>query len=350
MDTEINQNIIFAHVAGLTEQSKIDLYLILKKSILVDYLEIIDVDLITNKIIEDNNMEILFGKYEYYTERSKDKNLSQIENKTSTTKARNIEQKMFQYWKVKMEYYINKIVVKSKRKILLIGYLSFFKNHRININLPINTKFFNKLEYIDHAKSIIKYNLENAKEDIINGIFDLDYLNIDFLTKKRIQLQSIYTKINYNVLHLPTIINILELIIQIKNPDVLYYASFTKYDKKIPILNQSIYTYTEEWLALSSILSSENNLNKLDDQHGNVEKGLGKNGNLYLKLTKDQIKKFNNKGYLYEIILTDIFLPCPTKNNIYKYFTNKPIKINRVLDINNIFNQIKDFKIDILYY
>lgn len=350
MDTEINQNIIFAHIAGLTEQSKLDLFLLLKKSILIEHLELIDVDLITNKIIEDTNMEILFGKYEYYSERSKDKTLSQIENKTSITKAKSIEQKMFQYWKVKMEYYINKLVVKSKRKIILIGYLSFFKNHRININLPINTKFFTKVEYNEHAKSIIKYNLENAKEDIINGNFDLDYLNIDFLTKKRIQLQSIYTKINYNVLNLSTIINILELMIQIEIPTVLYYASFTKYDKKIPILNQTIYTYTEEWLALCSILSSENNINKLEDTQINVEKGLNKNGNFYLKLSKDQVKKFNNKGYLYEIILTDIFLPCPTKNNIYKYFTNKPIKINRVLNINNIFNQIKNFKIDILYY
>jgi hypothetical protein len=295
-------------------------------------------------------MEILFAKFEYHSLRSKDKNLSQIENKTSTTKAKNIERKMFQYWKVKMEYHINKLVVKSKRKILLIGYLSFFKNHRININLNINTKFFTKVEYIEHAKSIIKYNLENSKEEIINGDFDLDYLNQDFLTKKRIQLQTIYTKINYYIFNLSTIINILELMIQIKIPDVLYYASFTKYDKKIPILNQTIYTYTEEWLALSSILASENNLNKLEDNQSNVEKGLNKNGKFYLKLSKDQIKKFNNKGYLYEILMTDIFLPCPTKNNIYKYLTIKPIKINRILDINNILGQIKEFKIDILSY
>ena len=90
MDTELNQNIIFAHIAGLTEQSKLDLYLILKKSILVDHLEIIDIDLITSKIIEYTNMEILFEKFEYNSVRSKDKTLSQNENKLSTTKAKNI--------------------------------------------------------------------------------------------------------------------------------------------------------------------------------------------------------------------------------------------------------------------
>jgi len=255
---------------------------------------------------------------------------------------------MFQYWKVKMEYFINKITSGSRRKILLIGYLSFFKNHRININLDIIPKFFIKVEYNQHAKSIIKYNLENSKEDIINGDFDLDYLNIDFLIKKRIQLQNIYSKINYIQLSLTSIINILELKYQIQIPDILYYASFIKYDKKIPILNNIVYTYTEEWLALSSILISDNNLNKINDTSTNVEKGINKNGSIYLKLSKDQIKKFNNIGYLYEITNTESFLPSPTKNNIYKYLTIKPIKINRVLQINNIFDQIKQLKINIL--
>jgi len=247
MDTEINQNIIFAHIAGLTVKSKEDLYIIFNKSYLKKYIDIIDIDTITNKIIEDQNMEILFSKFEYHLTRSKDKNLSQTETKLSLTKAKNIEKKMFQYWKVKMEYYINKITSNSHKKILLIGYISFFKNHRININLDIIPKFFIKVEYNQHAKSIIKYNLEISKEDIINGDFDLNYLDIDFLVKKRIQLQNIYSKINYMQYSLTSIINILELKYQIQIPDILYYASFIKYDKKIPILQNMIYTYTEEW-------------------------------------------------------------------------------------------------------
>ena len=348
MDTEINQNIIFAHIAGLTVKSKEDLYIIFKKSFLKNHIDIIDVDNITNKIIEDKNMEILFSKFEYYSTRSKDKNLSHTETKLSLTKSKNLEKKMFQYWKVKMEYSINKLASRSNKKILLIGYLSFFKNHRININLDIVPKFFTKVEYNQHAKTIIKYNLENCTEDIINGDFDLNYLDIDFLIKKRIQLQNIYLKINYIQFSLTSIINILELKYQIQTPSILYYSSFIKYDKKIPVLQNMIYAYSEEWLALSSILISENNLNKIDNNLTNVEKGMNKDGSIYLKLSKNQIKKFNNIGYLYEIVNTDNFLPFPTKNNIYKYMTIKPIKINRVLQIDNIFNQIKQLKINIL--
>jgi len=348
MNTKYNKNIIFAHIAGLTVQSKNELNLLFNKSLLINYFDIIDVDLFTNKIIEDTNMEILFNKYEYHLNRSKDKNLSQTETKLSQVKTKTLEKKMFQYWKVKIEYFINKLTQHKNKKIILIGYLSFFKNHRININLDIIPKFFVKVDSEQHAKTIIKYNLENSKEDIINGDFDLDYLNIEFLIKKRIQLQNIYSKINYMQFNLISIINILELKHQIQPPNTLYYASFTKYDKKIPILQNIIYTYTEEWLSLSSILSSDNNLNKIDDTSINVEKGIKKNGDIYLKLSKEQIRKLNNIGYLYEIINTDYFLPFPTKNNIYKYFTIKPIQINRVLQIDNIFNQIKQLNITII--
>ena len=344
MLSEINHNNLFAHVAGLTEQSKQDFIKILNKSSIINIIEIVDIDLLTNKIIEDTNMEILFTKYEYYFSRIKDKNLSQIENKLSLQKSKIVEKNMFQYWKAKLEYNIKNITKKSKKKILLIGYISFFKNHKININLDINTKFFVKVDYINHSKSIIKYNLEHSKEDIINGDFDLNYLDSDFLTKKRILLQNTYSKINYIVININSIINILELYHQIDIPNVLYFASFIKYDKKIPILSDIIITYSEEWLALSSILYSQN------DNSNNIEKGIDKSGKLYLKLSQEQIKKYDCVGYLYEITNTNDFLPFPTKNNVYKYFYNKSIKINRVLTIKNILNQIKDFNINIVVY
>ena len=347
MDTEINQNTIIAHIAGLTDHTKEELYRIYKKSQLSSFVDIIDVDLITTKIVEDNNMGTLFAKFEYYTERSKDHSLSQMENKSALAKAKQLEKKMFQYWKAKMEYYINKIVSNTNKKILLIGYLSFFKNHRIYLNLDISTKFFLKVDYVEHAKAIIKYNLENSKNEIIEGNFDLNFLDINFLVKKRIQLQSIYTKINYIIMSLNNIIRTIELNIQTSIPDVLYFASFVKYEKKIPILNNTIQTYQQEWLALSSILVSESsNSNSNTDCLNGVEKGV-KDGKAYLKMSKDQIKKMSKMGYIYEITNTEYFLPFPSKHNVYKYFTVKPIKINRALELHNVVEQIKKLNINI---
>ena len=148
MNTEINISKIIAHISGFTENSKKYFFELFKKSNLYNNINIVDVDLITNNIITDKNMEILYSKFEYYSNSSKN-------NKLFLEKSKELEKKMFLYWKVKMEYYINKIINNSNKKILLVGYLSYFKNHKINLNLPINTKFFIKVNHIEHAKSII---------------------------------------------------------------------------------------------------------------------------------------------------------------------------------------------------
>lgn len=348
MDTEINHNCIIGHIAGLIEHHKIEFHNIFNKSQLSKIADIIDVDIITTKIIEEKNMETLFAKFEYYSERSKNQNLTQLENKTASVKAKQLEKKMFQYWKVRMEYYINKISSTNKKKIILIGYLSFFKNHRIYLNLNIITKFFLKVDFSEHAKTIIKHNLENSKNDIINGIFDMDYLNTDFLIKKRVLLQSIYSKISYIIMSMTSIINTLELYYQTTIPDVLFYASFVKYDKKIPNMTNIIQSYPQEWMALSSILSSDKQFDDSNKTIFNIEKGIHKKNKPYIKLPKEQSKLLNKSGYIYEILLTNSFLPFPTKNNVYKYFTVKPIKINRILLIDNILSQLKKLNIDII--
>ena len=339
METEINQNTIIGHIAGLTDTTKDELYNYFKKSCLNKQIEIVDVDLITTKIIEDNNMELLFSKFEFYSDKSKNINFSQLENKNALNKAKQLEKKMFQYWKVRMEYYINKISSSSSKKILLIGYLSFFKNHKIYINLNIVTKFFIKVDYNEHAKSIIHHNLKYFHNDIVDSSFDLNYLDANFLIKKRMVLQNIYSKINYIIMSLNNIVSTIELYCQISIPETLFYASFTKYDKKIPVLDNIIHTYTQEWLSLTSILNS------LDNQN-NIEKGIN-NNKPYINISKEQSLLLNKKGFLYEIKNTESFLPFPTKHNIYKYFTVKPIKINRMLEIDNILNQFKQLNINI---
>jgi hypothetical protein len=339
MNTEINISKIIAHISGFTENSKKYFLELFKKSSLYNNINIVDVDLITNNIITDKNMEILYSKFEYYSNSSKN-------NKLFLEKSKELEKKMFLYWKVKMEYYINKIINNSNKKILLVGYLSYFKNHKINLNLPINTKFFIKVNHIEHAKSIIEYNLDNSRNDIINGLFDLNFLDINFLIKKRTLLQHIYNKLNYINLNLISIINIIELNSQTEIPNILYYSTFNKYDKKIPILSEPIYLYNNEWLALTNILNTSH-INNINVDNNDIIKGI-KNNKPYIIITKNQLTRLSKSGYIYEIIDTSNVLPYPSKNNIYKYLTMKSIKINRTIAIKNIINQIKDLNISII--
>jgi len=331
MNTEIIYKNIIGHISGLTESYREELKSLLKKTSFMKNIDIIDVDIITEKILQDNNMNLLFSKYEFYLEKSKDINISQLESKNILNKSKIIEQKMIKYWKAKMEYYLNKLIITCKKDILLIGYLSYFKNHKIYLNLNITAKFFIKVDFDLNAKTIIKYNLEKHSNDIINGEFDLNYLNLDFLIKKRIQLQNIYSKINYVVMSLHSIINTLQLLYYNNRPTQLFYSSCSKYIKKIPIMSNAITSYTFEWLSLVSILSETLAIP--------IQKGISDNKS-YINIPKFAKNNLNISCYIYEIINTEDFLPFPTKEN-YKYFTVKPVKISRMIYIENILDKLK---------
>jgi uncharacterized ubiquitin-like protein YukD len=117
-------------------------------------------------------------------------------------------------------------------------------------------------------------------------------------------------------------------------------------------INQT-YAYDKEWLALTSVLATSDNLNKSNENTTSttIEKGI-KNEKTYIKISNEQAKLLSSekKAYIYEITQTDIFLPYPTKKTIYKYFTVRPIKINRVLEIPNVLEQIKKLKIKVEIY
>jgi hypothetical protein len=357
MDTEINTQIIIGHIAGLSEINKDNFINMIKNSVLGGKVNIIDLDKITNKITNDEQMGLLYNKYNELSNELSNDNKKVMEIKIINSKMKEIEKKMNMYWKSKMEYNLMKQIkiLSSKDKyILLVGYISFFKNHRIYLNLNLNMKFFIKVDSKQHTKEIITYNLDNFREEISNGNFDLNYLNPLFLTKKRTLIMNIYNKLNYINLSLDTIINVLEVNIQIDIPKILYFVSDIKYDKKIPInnlisnINNFNTFYNEEWLALTSPnIHNLNSLKTINMNEFNIIKGITKKKS-YIKINNNIIKIFKNKFFLYEISNTEQFIAYPSKNNIYKYITSKPIKYNRVLEINNLYNQIIDIGIDII--
>ena len=59
MDTEINQNVIIAHIVGINDHNKDELINYIKSSNILSKILIIDVDIITKRIIEEKNMIIL---------------------------------------------------------------------------------------------------------------------------------------------------------------------------------------------------------------------------------------------------------------------------------------------------
>ena len=246
------------------------------------------------------------------------------------------------YWKNKINYYILNLInsTNPKKKIILLGYCNFFKNIRIFINIQTNIKIFlNIIPNDNFIKDIITYNLDNYRQDIINGIFNLDLLNSSYLYKKREITTNIYIKNNYDLKNWDQIIKLLSINLQsYDTPSVLYYASKINYDKKINL--KKIIAYSDDWIALVSGIGDKN---LIKGYHNDDE-----NKPFVQEITKDSLKLLNDYIFLYIFNTTTQFSPIFTKNYIYKYETNKPIPIFQKIKITNILKTLKEKGIKIV--
>ena len=176
---------VFSHIVGLNEDSRE--YLLDNLSSLE--FNIIDLDKITEDVLNDKDMNKIYDELDKNPKKSKE-----------------IERKMCNFWRENFYIKLIKLLEDSKSKVILLGMSNFFKNNRINVKIDTNLKFFVKVNLIKNAKNIIEKNLDNHKNEIIEGLFPLEYLNIDFLIKKREDLLNIYTKLDYQEKNINNII------------------------------------------------------------------------------------------------------------------------------------------------
>ena len=322
---------IFCHIVGLNYKIKDKIIDILKSK---DFnFDIIDLDSITEKIINDKNMNLMYDKYEQYFTKSKTKQGT----KDDTKKYKEIEKKMVNYWKCKFQLLLEKDVKKSKKKIVLIGLNTHFKNNRIFVKINCKLKFFIKVDLIDNAKLVIQNNLDQHRNEIIEGSFPLEYLEIDFLIKKRENLINIYKKIGYEVKSLTSIIKIINNNnnFDMVNVNDLYFASRDKQSKKINFKEDRVIAYTIPWLAALSSIDTKN-----------LKKGFKKNNGFVKQSKKGELNNLKKECYLYKI----------EKDNFYHHENGKGIKFAscenaKILEnyyIKNIYNYLVDNGISLI--
>ena len=318
---------IFAHIAGVNIESKE----LIKKSFSKKIFEIIDLDTITEKIINDKNMLYLYNRDEFYKNKLKDQNLSKLNIKQINNIIKKIDHKMNLYWKFNFDNAINNLISKIDKLIIVIGYNTYFKNHKIFVNINTNHKYIKKVNLIDHAKNVVSTNLKEYYEDIINGVFPLEYLNHQMIIKKRNNLVIQYQKMEYQLDTINNIINAIEIAYNTDIPDMLYFASKENFNKKIMLKQNKIIAYEDQWIALISALSNNN-----------ISKGYSSSGQPYVKCNPSIL---NIPIYLYFITDTKSFSPIPSKNKLYKYQSAKQITINKKVLIDNIHDKLKELKI-----
>lgn len=308
-------NNLLGHIVGLTDDTFN--VLVNKLKIVNKNIQIINLDDITYEIINSRDMKILYKK--------------KLLCKSEKNEVKLFEKKINLLWKTLIENKIDDILSKNipDKLYLCIGFSNYHENIKTFVKLSTPNKFFLQLDYYDNAKNIIKYNLDNNRNEIVNGTFCLDYLNIHFLVNKRKQFECEYKKMNYTLACLDKIL--ITLVLEIKlhqynlRPDILFWPSITS-----NITNDKIIAYSDLWLALTSQFKSK------------IEKGYLDN-----KPYIEGSKLFNLLNIPMKILYTQStykFTPNITRTNrLYKYILTEKIlaKEIKAIQINNIYEYLK---------
>lgn len=314
----ISDNCLTCHIVGLNPVSKKELIEELNKKIFNP----IDLDQINNEIITDKEMDSMFKQYQKMKESKNDK-------------FKDLDKKMSIFWENKFLELLNE-KVKIDKKNILIGQSNHYKylSRKINLNTP--NKFFIK-NTDDDIKKLLSYNLTTYHEDIVNGKFPLEYLDFNFLSKKKETINHAYFKFGYlekDYKQMKTILNLLETkIIDIPGLWVSLKEDYNIGSKIHPKKNNKILAYIDPTMAL---LGSFNfNKDELSKDYNGKE--------IKIKELKPQaLDKLKAKRYLY-LVGKESFIPHEKGAN-KKFFSQNPVEILQKEKIINIYDYLIDNK------
>ena len=161
-------------------------------------------------------------------------------------------------WKNKLNQTVNIFISENtNNNIIILGLNSFVMDHRYKINIPTEHKYFLNIPYDVCASQLISYNIDIYYTNIIDGIFPIKYLDHDFLMSQRKELQEEYINMNYKLITLDMLMDIVKN--YFKNSSKKVYLAFIKrFEDKIPESyfgsKPIIIGYKDKWMALASIL------------------------------------------------------------------------------------------------
>lgn len=310
------------HISGITEIYKKDIIHKLKN---IKMFVIFDIDDETEKIYKSKEIQ--------------DKLKDSLVVKPQIKKK--LEDDVNQIWSTKLSDIINKVIQQNEHVygVIFIGNIiptinGVSKISKNKVVIPCFQKFFLKVNFKQNAQEIIKYNLKKYYDDIVEGQFPIDYINLNFLMSTREFLQKSYQKLQYTLATMDKIIYYFEKGIHEKKPDLLYvFIQTNDPNEKNPyvkfIENKKVHGFTEDWLALTGGVTG-------------IERGYN-DGIAYIKENvKGSFNKLKISGYI-SIVQSTTFIAIT--NNKEKFASDKKIKIIKSVKIDNVLATLKEMKI-----
>jgi hypothetical protein len=277
---------------------------------------IVDLDIINQDILKDETLDKMYKQYQKLKE---DKN----------DKFKEVDKKMSAFWETTFVDKINQKLHEKKMNIL-IGQNNHYKSLTKRVNIECTNKFLVQADIEQEVQSWIKYNLETYKDDIIKGMFPLEYINHDFLTKKRQNIEQTYKKIGYiekSIEQLKTITNLIENSTKNTGKE-MWIAMKEPYNVNSlihPKPNDKITAFAEPAIAL---------INSFNFTNDEIKKTFDGN-ELAIKEVKPQsLNKLKTRRFLY-LLDGKTFIPHENGSN-QKFFSQIPVKILAKEKINNV--------------
>jgi hypothetical protein len=315
-----NSKCLSCHIIGLNPFTKKNFTDNLNEKIF----NVIDLDLINQEILKTPELDKFYRQYQKL---KNDKN----------DKYKEVDKKMSQFWE---QHFIENVEnkVNHKKMNILVGQNNHYKSLSKRVNIECTNKIIVKSNTDDEVKAWIRYNLETYKDDIIEGKFPLEYVNYEFLYKKRQQIETTYGKIGYiekTLDQINTIVNLIEnttkidgneMWVSLKEP----YNIGSLIHPNVGSSNK-IVGYVDPSIAL---------LGSINLDAGEVTKNYD-GTNITLKELKPQgMKKLKTRRFLY-LVDSKTFLPHENGNN-QKFFSQQPVKVLAKERIDNVYNYFID--------
>lgn len=309
-------NCLTCHIVGLNPITKKELIDEMNKRVF----NAVDLDEINNQIIEDKEMSTMFTQYQKFKD-------------TKNDKFKEIDKKMSTHWENKFLELLNE-KIKIDKKNILIGQSNHYKyiNRRINLNTP--NKFFIQSSD-DDIKKTIEYNLDAYKNDIITGKFPMEYLDFNFIRKKKEAINTSYTKGGYlekDYKQIKTILNLLESkIIDIPGLWISMKESYNVGSKIHPNKNDKLLAYIDSTMAI---------LGSYNFEKDEISKNFTGKEIKIKELKPQALDKMKSKRFLY-LVGKETFIPHEKGAN-KKFFSQSPVTILQKEKITNVYNYLID--------
>lgn len=315
---KIEENKIICHIVGLNPNQKLELKNYISKD---NNFNLIDLDSLNDEILNDDEMQNMFKSFSKY-------------KKSKNDKYKEIDKKMNKFWEDSL---IKKVVnsLPTKKKSILVGKNHHYRILSKRINFLVSCKFIIDSNLKEEVKMTIKSNLEEYKNDIINGVFPLQFLDFKSQIKKRISYQDSYLKSGYQKYKFKNILDIIDATSKNKiKGKGLWYTSKESYNvgSEIHPENNMIIAFSDPVLSL---------LNSFNINEEEIE--LNSEEDKVVSIKNLDAKRMKGTRNLY-FISKENFIPLDLKK-FYKYFTQNSVLIIDKEKINNVYNKLVELNI-----